>query len=179
VAVSDGPLQQNFLQPSGFALEFRRLPYTTFFCQEVSLPGLVLPTISTGNPFVRLNYSATSVEVGNMEVTFKVDEDLRNYTELVNWIKGLGFPESFDQYADNKATYKREALRSDASLIITTSGKVPNISFDLIDLEPVSVSPLRMRTTDQTDISWVEATASFSCRDFVLLDVRDCVPAAS
>lgn len=177
MALKEHPTQHNFLNPNGFELVIRRLPYTTFFCQEVILPGISLPPINTGNPFINLNYSASSIDVGELSVSFKVDENLKNYIEMLNWIKGLGFPESFDQYKDNKTTYKREAIRSDASLIITSSNKVPNLDITLVDLVPIRLSPMKMVTNDQ-EVSYVTATASFSLRDFYITDISDCVPAA-
>lgn len=178
MALKDNPQNINYLNPSGFELVIKRLPYTTYYCQELNLPGIVLPPIDVPNPFVKLNYSATAIEVGMLDATFKVDENMLNYIEIVNWIKGIGFPENFNQYRANKATHGAEALRSDGSLIITTNGKVPNIDITLIDIVPVSISPLRLYTTD-SNLTYIIATASFSVRDFNLTNIRDCIPAAT
>lgn len=175
MAIKTDPTVINFLKPNGFQLVINRLPFTTFFCQQVRLPDFDIADITTGNPFIKLNYSSTEIDVGRFVARFKVDENLKNYREILNWIKGLGFPETFEQYKDNKKAYGREALRSDASLIITTSSKGPNIEFKLIDLFPVSLGSFELQTTSQ-NIEFVTATAIFSVRDVVLESINECDP---
>ena len=36
----------------------------------------------------------------DLTLRFIVDEDLVNYTEIYNWIKGLGYPEDLEQIYD-------------------------------------------------------------------------------
>ena len=33
-------------------------------------------------------------------MTFLVDENLENFQEIHGWMRGLGFPESYTEYAD-------------------------------------------------------------------------------
>lgn len=167
----------NFLNPGGFEVVVRRLPYTTFYCQTVVLPSYTVERVDVHTPFKALNLSATAPVVGDFSMTFKVDEKMKNYTEIVNWIKGVSFPESFEQYADNKARNGREALRSDATLMVLASNKVPSIAYTIYDLTPVSVGPLTFLTTDQDHPNFVGCTATFSIRDMELTDVQECIPA--
>lgn len=175
MAIKDKPTVVNFLKPNGFQLVINRLPFTTFFCQRVRLPDLDIPNITTGTPFIKLNYSSTEVNMGRFIASFKVDENLKNYREIANWIKGLGFPETFEQYKDNKKAHGREALRSDGSLIITTSSKGPNIEVKIVDMFPVSLGGFELETTSQ-DVEFVTATVVFSVRDMNLESINDCEP---
>jgi hypothetical protein len=175
MAIKDDPTVVNFLKPNGFQLVFNRLPFTTFYCQQVLVPDFTIADITTGTPFIKLNYSSTEVDVGRFIARFKVDENLKNYREILNWIKGLGFPETFDQYKDNKKAHGREALRSDASLIITTSSRIPNIEVKLVEAFPISLGGFEMETTSQ-DVEFVTATAVFSVRDVVLDTINECEP---
>lgn len=176
MAIKDKPTNTNFLNPNGFAVSFQRLPFTTFYCQEVAIPSVNINDITTGNPFIKLNFSSTEINIGRFAMRFKVDENMKNYREILNWIRGLGFPETFDQYKDNKAIHGREALRSDASVLITTSSKIPNIEIKLVDAFPVELSPLEFVTTDQDNINFITATVIFSVRDFVLSSINECDP---
>ena len=36
-------------------------------------------------------------------MTFLVDENLENFQEIHGWMRGLGFPESYTEYADGLA----------------------------------------------------------------------------
>ena len=38
------------------------------------------------------------IEFGDLTLRFLVDEDLTNYMEIQKWIRGLGFPESIQDF---------------------------------------------------------------------------------
>jgi hypothetical protein len=40
------------------------------------------------------------IEFGDLSLRFLVDENLENYMEIQNWIRGLGFPENLQQFDD-------------------------------------------------------------------------------
>ena len=39
-----------------------------------------------------------TIEFGDLQLRFLIDEDLGNYMEIQKWIRGLGFPESLNQF---------------------------------------------------------------------------------
>lgn len=165
--------QINFLQISGARFEISRLPETTFYTEGIYFPTMVLPDITAGNPYQRLNYAASEIDFGRLAVEFKVDEKLKNFTEIFNWMVGLGFPESQTQYKELKDTSKRNGgLRSDASIVILTSSNNPVKEFVFRDMFPVSLGGLRFVTTSG-DVEYQVATAVFSIRDFIISDVVD------
>ena len=40
------------------------------------------------------------IEFGDLSLRFLVDEDLSNYMEIQNWIRGLGYPEEVQEFRD-------------------------------------------------------------------------------
>ena len=40
------------------------------------------------------------IDFGDLNIRFLVDEDLTNFMEIQNWIRGLGFPESIQEFRD-------------------------------------------------------------------------------
>jgi len=143
-----------------------RLPGTTLMCQRVKMPDLTLKAIHTPNPFNKLNYSASSADYGTLKITFKVDEDMANYLEIMNWMTGLGFPNDFKQYKDLKDNVTGNAgIRSDASLVIYDSSKNANMEAVFRDCFPEELSDFEMYSTS-TEAPWIMATAAFSIRDF-------------
>ena len=40
------------------------------------------------------------VDFGDLTLRFLVDEDLKNFMEIQKWIRGLGFPESTQEFRD-------------------------------------------------------------------------------
>jgi hypothetical protein len=94
---------------------------------------------------------------------------MENYMEIWNWMTGLGFPYSLEQYADlreNSDKYNSEALkndfyeRSDATLnILNSSFNVQSqVIFD--GLYPVYLSGLDFDAT-QEDIRYFTAEVTF------------------
>lgn len=165
--------QLNFLQVSGYSFEIERLPYTTFMTQAVYFPTIVLPDITTGNPFQKLNYASTEIDFGKLAVDFKIDEKMKNFTEIFNWMKGLGFPEDQTQYAEVK--YRSRPLTglfSDASVLILSSSKIPVKEFVFRDIFPVSLGNLRFESTLE-DVQYAVATVVFSMRDFIIKDIDE------
>ena len=59
---------------------------------------------------------------------------MNNYQEIYKWMRGLGFPDSHDQYeevlkSDPQNPGPDSGIVSDAELIVLTGGKTPQIKF--------------------------------------------------
>jgi hypothetical protein len=154
---------KNFLSPLGFKFQIKKLPNVNFFIQSANIPGLSMADTPTAvNPFVAIPYSGDHLLYNEFRVTFKVDEDLKNFLEIHYWLRGLGFPDSQDEYRliAEEERMLGGGLKSDASLIITTNGKSPNIECVFEDAFPVALSDLDFNTTDN-DVDYIEVTATF------------------
>ncbi len=171
MANRDMPDQINFLDGANYQLAIARLPMTTFTVQEATLPTVKLGEVKTGNPFIDLNFAATHLDFDRFVVQFKVVENFSNYLELFNWMKGLGFPETHQQYKDLVDNPNSTGgVRSDASLVISTSSHIVHKTIRFRDVFPVSLSDLSFSTT-RTGPNYLQATAQFSIRDFEFEDV--------
>lgn len=162
-ALETSPINKNFLSPLGFRFFIKKLPNVNFFVQKVNVPGIsIAQNPTTPNPFTKIPYAGDHLEFEELQVTYRVDEDLSNYLEIHNWINGLAFPDNFKQFADlaNKPVATGEGLKSDASLIITTNGKSPNFVCTFEDAFPISLSNMDFTTTDDS-VNYIEATATF------------------
>jgi hypothetical protein len=105
-------------------------------------------------------------------ITFLVDEDLRAWTELHDWIRGATFPTNFEEYvnlartnpAPNlRAIQTRPAVYSDATLTIYTNKNNPNFRVKLVDLFPTTVGSLSFASGDSAEnIITADATFRFS-----------------
>jgi hypothetical protein len=139
------------------------LPNVNFFAQKANIPGLsIAGTPEQANPFVAIPYYGDHAQFNELEVTFRVDENLQNFLEIQNWIRALTFPEDFAEFA---ALFKAQkgsgdGLKSDASLIITTNGKNPNFECVFEDIFPISISDLVFDTTDES-VNYLDATVQF------------------
>lgn len=161
-ALDNQPANKNFLSPLGFKFQVKKLPTTNFFTQQVYIPGIAINPTEFINPLVRIPYSGEHIDYDDLQISFKVDEDLANYIEIQNWLRGLGFPDSFEQYAEleNKPKMSGMGLVSDISLIVLSSSKNPTFDIVFRDAFPISLSGFTFDTTP-SDVDYIEARASF------------------
>lgn len=158
---TDSVPNKNFLSPLNFKFSLKRAPHVNFFIQRVNLPGLSLPEIDVNNPLIRVPYPGDHLLYDELNITFKVDENLRNYMELHEWLRALG-KRSFAEYREivSKPSYSGESIRSDISLMVLTSNKNANYEIQFKDAFPISVSGIDFSSVD-LDVDYIEARASF------------------
>lgn len=161
---------QNFLSPLNFAFHIKRAPGITWGCQEVTIPGMQLNSPAEPNPFVKIPQPGDQLTFDDLQMTFRVDEDLVNYLEIFNWMTALGFPENFDQYAAlaKKPKIQNDGIRSELVLHLLKSNRLVNYEIQFHDAFPVSLSDMILTTKD-TEVSYVECTAIFRYSYFELV----------
>jgi len=167
------PNNINFMSPLKFGFQVKKLPNVNFFCQAVVLPSLTVSARYEPTPFVKLNIPGDHIEFTELMITFRVDEDMKNYLEIFNWLTALGFPKDFSQYRTLADKDKRlnplasgdDGIMSDANLIIQNSAAVGNLRVDFVNLFPTSLSELQFDTR-QTDVEYIECNATFSFERF-------------
>lgn len=158
-ALSREPENVNFLSPLGFKFSVKKLPHVNWFIQDVSLPGLTLGEAIQPNPFGYAYQPGDKINYDPLNILFKVDEDLKTWEELHNWLVGLGAPRSFEEYAANKRTGK-DAIISDATLIIMNSVMNPKFEVTFRDMFPTQLGELQFSSTN-SDVTYVTINATF------------------
>lgn len=161
-AVDNTPANKNFLSPLNFKFQIKKAPHVNFFIQQVNIPSILLQSPEKGNPFVNIPFPGEHLKFGELKIVFKVDEDLKNYLEIHNWIRALGKPENFEQYKtiQDQPIASGEGIRSDISLMVLSSSKMANYEVVFVDAFPVTLSDLNFTTVD-SDVNYITATASF------------------
>ncbi|PHS22148.1 MAG: hypothetical protein COA84_13280 [Robiginitomaculum sp.] len=147
----------NFLSQLEFDFTIKRLPNVTFLVQAVSLPGMSMGTTEVNTPFKPIMLHGDRLVYDELTVTLKVDEDMLAWTEISDWMKGLTTPESFDQYNNLKIG---EGLYSDASIMIMSNVKNPNIEFLFEDMFPIALGPIQFDTRS-SDLEYVTVDVTF------------------
>ena len=117
----------NYLSPSNFAISIARIPNVEFFTQKITIPSITSTAVEIDTPLAAIYMEQDKLQYGDLELSFIVDENMNNYKEILNWMEGLGFPESTKQYGDIKAT--SDGQHSDITLTVTNSHKNPNLLF--------------------------------------------------
>ena len=124
----------NFLSPTGFKLsilspKFDNLEY---FITTVSLPGMSLAEATASFRNQQGFVSGDQVNYDSLEVTFSVDEDMKNYIEVFNWIK---------ETADSATQ-----VNNDIILSILTSHNNTNRQIRFVRAIPVSLGGVEFTT---------------------------------
>lgn len=165
-------LNKNMLSPVGFNFTIKKTPELNFFVQSVVLPGIQLGSFDQPTPFKVLPVYGDHITYGDMDVSFKVNEDLGNYIQLFNWVNQIGFPDNFDQHKtiSNQSITSGEGIYSDATLMILSSAMQPIIRVEIQDLFPVSLSQIEFNTRD-TNIEYVEATVTFRFKNYYFTEI--------
>ena len=160
-AIDDTPKNLNFLSPLNFKFTLHRAPTLNFFVQKVTFPGVSLEAIEVPNPLVRVPYAGDHLQYDELDLTFKVDEDLQNYLEVHNWVRSLG-KLNYKEYANisSQPLGSDKGIRSDITLGILNSMRRPNYEIVFKDAFPIKVSSLEFDTTDE-DVTFISATCQF------------------
>lgn len=155
---------RNFLSPIGFKFTLTRYPKVNFFCNYARIPEISLGTAIQSSPFKDLDVPGEKLTYGDFNLRFLVDENLENYLQIHNWLRGLGFPEKFEEYTNlntNSLGSVDENLQfSDGTLFILNSNynKVGTLVFK--DLFPVSLTSLEFEATQDT-VNYLTADVTF------------------
>lgn len=166
-AIDRKPTNTSLLQPTKFQLTFSRTPNLTYFCQVANLPGLSLNEVPRATPFVDIYVPGEKVLYDTLNITFLIDEDMRGWFELHDWIRGLTFPTQFDEYKQlisQKVPFG--AQYSDCSLTINTNSNIPNIRIKFKDCFPTTLSSVIFSAQDSAEQTMTaDATFRFSYFD--------------
>lgn len=152
---TNNPTNPNFLHPNKFQLNFSRAPSIQYFCQTVSVPGISMAEIPIFNPFVELYSPGEKAIYDILNVTFYVDEELKGWLEMHDWIRAMTFPERYEEYQKLPSlSPKSSSIRpqfpqfSDCSLTLLSSANKPYFKFKFYDVFPTSLSSFVVSTTD-------------------------------
>lgn len=154
---------KNFLSQLEFKFVVNRLPHINWFLQSINIPAINSTPPEVGTPFRVIPVTADMLIFDPLRVRFKVDEDMKNYFEIYDWMHGYGFPDSWDQYKTLKTRgvkVKGEGLYSDASLTIVNSNMVKNIEIVYQDIFPVALGEINFDTTDP-DVNYITCDVEF------------------
>jgi hypothetical protein len=159
-ATTRNPSNRDILQSTKFKLNFTRLPGVTYFCQTANLPGISLTEVTRNTPFVDLYVPGEKAIYDTFNITFMIDEDLMDWSQIHDWIRGMTFPTDFKEYVDLARQSNMSNLRSnmkqppqytDAVLTVYTNKNNPNIRIMFKDLFPTTLGGIQFSALDSAE----------------------------
>ena len=155
---------RNFLSGVAFKFNLGKFPKVDFFSNSARIPELNLELTRQPSYLKNIDVPGERLTYGDFTLRFLVDENMENYISIYTWLKGLGFPESTQQFKD--LTTDKDGQRDqkeafcDGTLRILNSNyrEVAKVKFK--DLFPTSLTSLDFDATN-TDVQFFTAEATF------------------
>ena len=169
---------RNFLAPTGFKLVVNRSPKVAFFSNAANLPGITLGEAIQPTYLKDIPTPGDKIVFDDFTIRFLVDEDLKNYMEIQNWIRGLGYPETLQEIydlqdeerdIDNRDRQSMD-IYSDGTLTVLGSSNNAIFKVQFSDLWPYSLTTLQFDATD-TDVNFFTADVSFKYTIYNITDI--------
>jgi hypothetical protein len=149
-ALARNPTSFDMLAPQGYLFQIKKLPNVNYFLQKVSVPDIALPAAIQATAFTDIPHPGNKLIFGDLNIDFKIDEDLANYTELYNWITSIGFMTDNSGYGvlAKKPSMSGDGVTSDVSILPTTGLKNANFEFTFQDAWPHYLGNFDFNTTE-------------------------------
>ena len=164
---------KNFLSPIGFVFTLDKARKTSFLCQRAAIPEISLGNVDIPTAGRIPIPMEGNVVYGEFSIDFIVDEDLRNYMEIHNWIRALGVPDNVAERAAFIKKYQyvegQEAKYSDGTLQVLNNNNLVNFDVVFKSMFPISLSTIDFDVT-QGDNEFLNSTATFK---YLMYEVRD------
>jgi hypothetical protein len=169
---------RNFLSPVGFKFTLNRTPKVAFFGNSANIPSMTLGVAVQTNYLKDIDTPGDKIIFEDFSLRFLVDENLENYMEIYNWIRGLGYPESLEEIYNFQTSNpifqqpdkSQMNLYSDGTLQVLTSKENPNFKVSFKDMWPYSLSTLQFDATSE-DIQYFTADVSFKYTIYNITDL--------
>lgn len=150
-------IEQNNLSLLNFKFKLDRTPQLEYRIQTVELPGLSLGTADQPSPFVNIPRPG-NLSYNDLNITFLVGENLRDYLSIFDWMVALGKPDDFGQYQN---------FLSDCNVFVLSSNLKPIFSYRFTDVYPIELSGISFDTT-LSEAQYATATVTFKYTRFYI-----------
>ena len=183
------PTELDYASPTQFRMLINQLPKVEFFITAANVPGINLGEAIFPTPLKQIPMQGDEITFENLSISFLVDENLENYKELHDWLIGIGFPQSRQQFSDfrsstaNRSTATRgvstdigdvkpatpiSPMFSDATLTILSNKNNPVVEIRFEELSPVALGALNF-DQEATDVQYLKTTADFNYKYYQIV----------
>ena len=165
--VTTYPVNKSFLSNNKFDFVLKRIPNLTFFVQSVNLPGLTLQSSTINTPAVSLSIPGNQISFSTLNVSFIVDEEMRSWYEIYNWIYQLGNPKTSNKIGTLTGEPGSDThIYSDATLFIKSNSNNPQWKVTFHELYPTDLGEIQFSTVDGQEFVTSSATFNYTYYEF-------------
>ena len=187
-AVSRQPSVYDYSQLNQFKLYLPIFPLTDWFVTRCNIPGVSMGQGVQATSLIDIPLVGDKLTYDDFYATFIVDEQLKNYTEMHDWLVNIGFPSDHaefnakarpDQFKRPQQTIKDidvegrlvadtdRDLYTNIDLFILSSKNNPLVKIQMIEAFPTSLTNIEYSQAE-TDTSYAECTATFAYSYFTI-----------
>ena len=181
------PTVFDYSQQSQFKVFLPLFPTTEWFVVRANVPGVSLGQAVQTTPMLDMPIIGDKLTYDDFYVTFLVDEELKNYTEMHDWLINCAAPEKRSQFRGkerpagipkrpqteimdlvlgNVKSSDRD-LYSNLDLFIMTSKNNPVVKIQMVEAFPISLTNIEY-SHQESDVTYAECTATFAFSYFTI-----------
>ena len=179
----------DYSQINQFRVYLPLFPITEWFVTRANIPGVTLGQAVQATPFTDMPVVGDKLTYDDFYFTFIVDEQLKNYQEMHNWLVNIGFPASGSQFKgqarpDGTSRAKHQVidrstgagtivdmvdriLYSDIEMFILSSKNNPVVKIQMFESFPTSLTAIEY-SSGETDTTYAECTCTFAYSYFTI-----------
>ena len=186
-ALSRQPTVFDYSQQSQFKVFLPLFPTTEWFVVRANVPGVSLGQAVQTTPMIDMPIIGDKLTYDDFYVTFLVDEELKNYTEMHDWLINCAAPEKRSQFQGKErpdGIPKRPQteimdlvlgnvkesdrdLYSNLDLFIMSSKNNPVVKIQMVEAFPISLTNIEY-SHQESDVTYAECTATFAFSYFTI-----------
>ena len=153
-------VNENLLQSNKFVFVCTQAPFLNLFSQTAFIPGMSQSIAIQDTPHNTIPHFGDKLDYDTLDVDFLVDEDIRVFEEIKNWMEGLTGPESPIQVRDQQ----RKGFYSDIHLLSSTNSETDNLTCVFKSAFPVSLGPVNLAHTSED--TYITSTVQFAYESY-------------
>ena len=190
-ALSRQPTVFDYSQQSQFKVFLPLFPTTEWFVVRANVPGVSLGQAVQTTPMIDMPIIGDKLTYDDFYVTFLVDEQLKNYTEMHDWLINCAAPETRSQFQGkarpdgipqrpqteimdlilgNVKSSDRD-LYSNLDLFIMSSKNNPVVKIQMVEAFPISLTNIEY-SHQESDVTYAECTATFAFSYFTISAIK-------
>lgn len=172
-ALDANPVTNDLQLPNRFRFELKRSPNANFWVHRVAIPGFSIDSPHQANPFVNIPKSGEHIDYEQLGVSFFLDAKLASYLEIYTWLRSLGKPQSFDEYAALLVPppILDEGVTSEISVYLLNGQNQPTFQFVFHDAFPTAIGGWEM-VADDEGLQRIAVNTAFKYSYFDILPVK-------
>ena len=114
---------RNFLSPIGFQFTIDRLRGVDFFCQSANIPAMSMGAAPSPTILNKLQLPGDEIVYDDLFLKFLVDENMKNWYQVANWMREIGTPYSNEEFRYNAGWNQQKDYRPATDDIVTANNQ--------------------------------------------------------